>query len=316
MTEKNTHVVIGSGPLGLAVVDELTAAGKSVRLVNRSGKAEVPAGVEVVAADVSDPAQAASACAGANDHAVIVYHCANVPYGKWTTDYPVLTKGILAGAKSAGARLVFGDNLYAYGPAAQTMREDTPRNPVGGKPAMRAEMEALLLEAHNNGELEVTIVKGSDFYGPRVLVSQMGDRVFPNLLKGKAASVFGDPDLPHTFTYIRDFARVLVLAAETPEAAGQVWHVPSAETLSTREFIERIAKTAGVEPKISAMPRGMMNLLSLFVPILKELKEVLYQFEQPFISDGSKVQEAFGFTPTPLDEAIAETVDWYRAVYS
>lgn len=308
MNEHKLHVVFGSGPLGLAVIDELFTTGKNVRVVNRSGKAEVPAGVEVVAADANDPAQAAKACKNAE----VVYHCANVAYEKWTTLFPPLTKGILAGAKSAGARLVYGDNLYAYGPDAETMTEDTPRKPAGGKPSMRAEMEALLLDAHRNGELEVAIAKGSDFYGPRVLVSQMGSRVFPNLLSGKAASVMGNPDLPHTYTYIRDFARVLVLIAEAPEAAGQVWHVPSAKTLTTRQFVERAAKIAGVQPKVSAMPRGMMNILALFIPILKELKEVMYQFEQPFVVDGSKVQETFGFTPTPLDETIGETINWYK----
>ena len=307
MNDKKLHIVFGSGPLGLAVVDELVKAGKPVRVVNRSGKANIPAGVEVIAADANNSAQAAAACEGAG----IVYHCANVAYEKWTTLFPPLTKGILAGARSAGARLVYGDNLYAYGPETETMRENSPQKPVGGKPSMRAEMEALLLDAHRSGELEVTIAKGSDFYGPRVLVSQMGNRVFPNLLSGKAASVMGNPDLPHSYTYIRDFARVMVLIAEAPEAAGQVWHVPGAETLTTRQFIERAAKIAGVEPKVSAMPKGMMNVLSVFIPILKELKEVMYQFEQPFIVDGSKVQETFGFTPTPLDEAIGETVKWY-----
>lgn len=307
MNKEKYHVVFGTGPLGMAVIEELARAGKQVRAVNRSGKAEVPAGVEVIAADASDEAQAAEAC----QDAAVVFHCANVAYEKWTTLFPPLTRGILAGAKSAGGRLAFGDNLYAYGPDVETMREDSLRSPVAGKAAMRAEMEKLLLNAHKNGELEVAIVKGSDFYGPRVLQSHMGDRVFPNLLRGKAASVMGDPDQPHTFTYIRDFARVLVLIAEKPEAAGQVWHVPSAETLTTREFIERAAKIAGVPAKVSAMPKGMMNFLSLFIPILRELKEVVYQFEQPFIVDGSKVQQTYGFTPTPLDEAISDTVDWY-----
>ncbi|HKJ27376.1 MAG TPA: NAD-dependent epimerase/dehydratase family protein [Anaerolineales bacterium] len=308
MNENQIHVVFGTGPLGMAVIEELVKAGKMVQAVSRSGKADLPAGVELIAADASDPAQAAAASQGA----LVVYHCANVAYEKWTTLFPLLTHGILAGAKAAGARLVYGDNLYAYGPGVEILREDSPRSPVGGKPTMRAEMEFLLLDAHRNGELNVAIAKGSDFYGPRVLQSQMGDRVFSNLIKGKAASVIGDPDQPHTFTYIRDFARVLVLLGEKPEAAGQVWHVPSAETLTTREFIELAAKISGKPAKVSAMPKGMMNVLSLFVPILKELKEVVYQMEQPFIVDGSKVKETFGFTPTPLDEAIRETVEWYE----
>jgi len=193
------------------------------------------------------------------------------------------------------------------------MTEDLPRRPVGKKSVMRAEMESLLLVAHHKGKIEVAIAKGSDFYGPRVLTSNMGERIFPNLLKGKAASVIGDPTQPHSYTYILDFARLMVLLGETPQAAGQVWHVPSAETLSTHEFVQRAALLAGVEAKLSAMPSGMMNMLSLFVPILKELKEVRYQFEQPFIIDGSKAEDQLGFTPTPLNEALTKTIAWYRA---
>ncbi len=308
MDENNLHVIFGAGPLGMAVLEELVQAGRRVRLVSRSGKAEVPAGVEVFAADASDPLQAAKACEGA----AVVYHCANVDYAKWVELFPPLTRGILAGAKSAGARLVFGDNLYAYGPDAEVMAEDTPRKPLPGKPAMRAEMERLLLDAHARGELEVAIAKGSDFYGPRVLQSHAGERVFPALLEGNAASVIGNLDVPHTFTYIRDFARVLVLLGETPETAGEVWHVPAAENLTTKEFIRRAAAAAGTEAKVSAMPGWMLRLLSPFVPILKELKEVLYQFEQPFIVDGSKAVERLGFTPTPVDFALEDTLAWYQ----
>jgi len=308
MTENNLHVIFGTGPLGMAVMEELLKAGRSVRMVNRSGKADVPAQVELLAADASNPIEAAAACQGA----AVVYHCANVPYDKWTTLFPALTRGILAGAKSVGARLVFGDNLYAYGPGAGIMHEDTPHRPTGGKPAMRAEMEHLLLDAHAHGELNVAIAKGSDFYGPRVLQSHMGDRVFPNLLSGKAASIIGDPHQPHSFTYIRDFARVMVLLGEEKDAAGQVWHVPSAETLTTYQFIQRVAGVTTTQAKVSAMPGWMMNLLAIFVPILRELKETLYQFTQPFIVDGSKVQESYGVTPTPLQEAIGETVSWYK----
>lgn len=308
MTENNYHVVFGTGPLGMAVMEELVKAGKSVRMINRSGTAEVPAGVEVLAANASNPVESAKACQGA----AVVYHCANVPYEKWTTLFLPLTRGIMAGAESVGARLIFGDNLYAYGPDAETMHEDTPRKPASGKPAMRAEVESLLLEAHTNGNFKVAIVKGSDFYGPRVLQSHMGDRVFPNLLNGKAASIIGDPDQPHSFTYIRDYARAMALLGDQPDTTGQVWHVPSAETLTTRQFIQRAAAVVDTQAKVSAMPTWMMNLLSLFVPILGELKETVYQFTQPFIVDGSKMIETFKFTPTPLDEAIGETVDWYK----
>jgi nucleoside-diphosphate-sugar epimerase len=309
MDKKNIHVIFGTGPLGMAVMEELILAGKPVRMVNRRGVADLPDSVELLGIDASRPEKAARACEGAE----VVYHCANVPYGDWVELFPPLSSSILSGAKQANARLIYGDNLYAYGPEAETMSEETPRNPVGDKPTMRAEMEALLINAHQSGEIEVAIAKGSDFYGPRVLQSHMGDRVFPNILQGKAASVMGNPDMPHTFTYIRDFARLMVLLGEREDTTGQVWHVPSAETLNTTGFVQRAALHLNTIPKVRPMPRLMLNLLSPFIPILKELKEVFYQFEQPFISDGSKAVRELGFIPTPIDSALEETIDWYKS---
>ncbi len=302
------HAIIGNGPLGLAVMDELLALGAKVRVVNRRGMDNAPAGVEVFPADASDPAQAAKACEGA----VVVYHCANPPYTQWPELFPPLTNSTIAAASKAGARLVFGDNLYAYGPSTQPMTEDLPRSAEGKKGKVRAQMEADLLAAHRRGEVAVAIAKASDFYGPRALTSSMGNRVFPNLLKGKAASIIGDAAIPHTYTYIRDFAKALVILGREPQAVGEVWHVPSAETLTTGEFIQRAAAQAGSSAKISTMPKWMMNTLSLFVPILGELKETLYQFEQPFIVDAGKFTAAFGDISTPLDQALAETLEWYR----
>lgn len=312
MNDKALHVIIGTGPVGLAVMDELLKQDVRIRLVNRSGQADVPAGVEVVKADANDPVQVAEVVKGA----AVVYHCANPSYLDWTTAFMPLTKAILQGVTGSEVRLVFADNLYGYGPTTGPLTEDLPLMGSTPKTKLRADMEKLLLAAYQAGQVEVTIAKASDFYGPRVLDSHMGDRVFPNLLAGKPAQMFGDPDLPHSFTFIRDFARVLVNIGSAPDAAGQVWHVPHAETLSSNNFVARAGAVAGLDDaKVSAMPMLMMNALSLFVPILKALKEVVYQYKQPWIVDSSKYEGAFGEGGTPLDEAFAETWDWYRTAY-
>jgi nucleoside-diphosphate-sugar epimerase len=312
MNDKATHVIIGTGPVGLAVMDELLKQDVHIRVVNRSGQAEVPAGVEVIKADAYDPGQVAEVAAGA----AVVYHCANPGYLEWTKSFMPLTKAILEGVTGTGARLVFADNLYGYGPTTGPLTEDLPLAGSTPKTKLRADMEKLLLDAHNAGHVEVGIAKASDFYGPRVLGSHMGDRVFPNLLAGKPAQMFGDPDLPHSFTFIRDFARVLVKIGQSPDAVGQVWHVPHAETLSSNAFVAQAGAVTGLdETKVSAMPMLMMNVLSLFVPILKALKEVVYQYQQPWIVDSSKYEQVFGEGGTPLDEALAETWDWYRTAY-
>ena len=312
MDKEKLHVIIGSGPVGLAVMDELIKNGAEVRLVNRSGKADIPKEITVLGADVSDPNEAAHVCQGAN----VVYHCAAPPYRKWEDLFPPLTRGIIAGAKNAGARLVYADNLYAYGPAPQPMNEDLPLQERGPLTNTRKKMQEMLMDAHQAGELEVVIIKASDYYGPRATGTHMGDRVFPNLLKGKAPSIIGDPDQPHSFTFIRDFAKAMVLAGQSPEAAGEVYHVPEAETLTSREFIQRAASIAGKNIKVTGMSKGMMTLLGIFVPILRTLKEEVYQFEQPFIIDSNKFEAQFGNISTPLNEALEETLEWYQIEYS
>jgi len=301
------HVVFGTGPLGLAVMRELVARGKPVRMVNRRGQAKVPAGVQVVQADASDPVSARQACKGAS----VVYNCIGVDYTKWTELWPPIMDGIIEGAAFANAKMVFADNLYMYGPVSGPMTEDLPYAATTRKGRVRAQIATTLMEAHANGKLRATIGRGSDFYGPGVLVSAVGERVFPRALSGKAAGVFGNLDMPHTYTYIEDFARGLVTLGERDEALGEVWHIPSAETLTTRQFLELVFEKAGTPFKVSVMPKVMVSVLALFVPVLREMKEMLYMFEEPFIVDHSKFERAFGANPTPHREAIRRTLDWF-----
>lgn len=303
------HVVFGTGPLGLAVMRELVARGKSVRMVNRRGQAEVPTGVAVVQADASDPASARQAC----QEASVVYNCIGVDYTKWAELWPPIMDGIIAGAASANAKLVFGDNLYMYGPVSGPMTEDLPYAATTRKGRVRAQIATTLMEAHVSGKVEATIGRGSDFYGPSASVTAiMGGRVFPQALSGKTASVFGNLDMPHTYTYIEDFGRGLVTLGEHDEALDEVWHIPNAKTLTTRQFLELVFEEAGTPFKVSVMPKVLVSILALFVPVLREMKEMLYEFEEPFIVDHSKFERVFGASPTPHREAIRQTLDWFR----
>lgn len=309
MNIKNkVQVVIGAGPLGMAVMEELMAQGFPVRVVTRSNSREPIPGTEWVIADVSDPAQAGEACRDAS----VVYHCAMPPYTDWPRSFPPLTEGILEGTKANQAKLVFGDNLYAHGAGHHLLHEEIPLDAATSKGKVRAAMQQALLEAHQRGDLRVTIGKASDFFGPRVLSSHMGERIFSNILNRKPASFLTTPDQLHSYTYINDFARGLVILGQREEADGQVWHIPNAQTLTTREFIGLIANQVGRPNQISVMPKPLLNLLSLFIPFLREVKEMLYEFEQPFVVDQSKFVNAFGDIVTPLEQAIKETIAWYQ----
>ena len=307
--DNELHVVFGTGPIGLALIEHLAAGDRRVRAVNRSGRAAVPAGVEMRGGDAADPAFSADAAAGAE----VVYQCLNPPYTKWPGLFPPLQAGVVAAAAAAGAKLVAMDNLYMYGPTGGApLTEELPYAATGAKGATRARMAHDLLETHRKGEVRVSIGRASDYFGPRGLLSAMGERVFRPALAGKKAQVMGDPDLPHTYSYIPDIAKGLVILGESDEADGKAWHLPNAATISTREFIDQVYAAAGTDAAIQAMPRLMVTLVGLVNPTVRELKEMLYEFEEPYVVDASQFAKAFGDHATPLSEAIPSTVAWYR----
>jgi nucleoside-diphosphate-sugar epimerase len=302
------NVILGTGPLGLAVARHLVAAGKQVRLVNRSGNARAPQGAEVVAADATDLAASRTVCEGA----AVVYHCATGAYGRWAQFLPPLMNGIIEGASAAHAKLVYGDNLYAYGPVGGPITEELPYRPIGPNTRTRADVANTLMSAHAAGRVLATIGRASDFYGPYARQSTAGDGVFAHALAGKAAQVLGDVDTPHTYTFIDDFASGLVTLGEHDEALGEVWHLPSAETVTTRHFVEMVFAKLQRPAKLRPAPKLAITLLALFVPPMAAVKETAYQREQPWVVDHSKFSRAFGSRPTPHEQAISQTLDWFR----
>jgi nucleoside-diphosphate-sugar epimerase len=136
-------------------------------------------------------------------------------------------------------------------------------------------------------------------------------------LRGNRARWLGSLDQPHTLNYLEDVARAMVTLGERDEADGQVWHLPAAEPLTGRQFVALVFEAAGHQPKIGVASRPMIRIAGLFNPFLRELKETLYQWERPFVSDASKFQRAFGpFEPTPYAEAVNRTVEWFRRRYT
>ena len=304
------HVVFGTGAVGMSVMDELIRRGpRRVRMVNRSGRASVPDGVEVVGGDATDEGFAREASKGAS----VVYFALNPPYNKWPELFPRLQAGALEGAASAGAKLIAMENLYMYGPTGgRPITEDLPHAPNTRKGRVRARMSKELMEAHTSGKVRVAIGRASDFFGPRVLTSAAGEQVFDRAVQGKSAQVAGNPDQPHTYTYIPDIGRGLVVLGAREEALGRAWHLPSPETLTTRQFVEMIFEEVGKPARVQAAPKILLRAMGLFNPALREIVEMLYEFEEPFVVDDSRFVREFGEQATPLREAIQRTVRWYR----
>ncbi len=309
-TTDNLHVVFGTGAIGMALIEELHAGGKRVRAVNRSGTADVPNGVEVVGGDAGSEEFATAASAGAD----IVYFSLNPPYTKWPELFPPLQAAVIEGAASAGAKLVVVDNLYMYGPTdGEPLTEDLPHAATTRKGSVRAQMAKDLMAASEAGKVRVAAGRPSDYFGPRGLLSAMGERVFYPALAGKKAQVMGDPDQPHSYSYLPDIARSLIVLGESDEADGKAWHLPNAPAVTTRQFVEMVYAAAGTEPGIQTMPRIMVSAVGLFNGNVRELKEMLYEFEEPFVVDDSRFEAAFGGSATPLLEAIGDTVAWFRS---
>jgi len=307
------HVVLGTGAIGRATTEELLERGKTVRMVNHSGKmAEAPENVEIIASDLYDPAKVREVTQGAQ----VVYQAAQPNYTEWSEKFPPMQNAIIDGLTESGAKLVLVENLYMYGPTnGIPLTEDLPHNAHTRKGKVRSEMSKAAFESHHAGKVRVTAARGSDFFGPWGLgTTVMGERTFYSMLQGKAANLVGNIGVPHTHTYTKDFGKALVILGEREEADGQVWHVPNdSPHVTQREMVEMIAQEIGIKPKMSAMGKPMMWVGGLFIPEAREVVEMMYEFEQPFIVDSSKFENTFGMKATPMRDAIKETVAWYRS---
>jgi len=306
------HVVFGTGAIGRAIAEELVRRGESVRMINRSGKMdETLLGVEVVAADLYDPAKVREVTQGAK----VVYQASQPEYHEWQEKFPPLQKSILDGLTGSGAKLIIAENLYMYGSTSgKPITEDMPYNAHTRKGRVRAALSEAALVAHRDGKVRVAIGRGSDFFGPWGLTSSMGERTFYPMLHGKAGDVNGRTDIPHTHTFTKDFGKALVILGERSEADGQPWNVPNDMPRITQgEMIKMFAEEAGILVKIAHRGKMYYYFGGLFVPAAKEMVEMLYEFEEPFIVDSSKFEKIFGMQATPIKEAMRETVAWYKS---
>ena len=206
------------------------------------------------------------------------------------------------------------ENLYGYGPTAgRPMTEDLPLAATTVKGRTRAAMTAELLAAADAGRVRIAIGRASDFFGAGVTEgSTLGERVFGDALAGRRADFIGDPDLPHTYSYVPDIAAGLATLGTDARAAGQVWHLPGPQTVTTRAFLDLMAGEVGHPVAVRPVPKLALRALGLVNPMLRGLAETAYQFDQPFVLDTTKYESAFGAAGTPLAAAVAATVAWYR----
>ncbi|MFF2809037.1 NAD-dependent epimerase/dehydratase family protein [Streptomyces sp. NPDC058000] len=303
------HVVIGFGPAGAATARLLVEQGHSVRVVTTSGRSPEP-GIEHIACDAADRERLSEVAQGA----AALHSCAAPPYHRWASDWPPLAASLCAAAETTGAVLVMLGNLYGYGPVEGPLTEELPLAATGPKGRVRATVWEQAQHLHDQGRIKAVEVRASDFFGPGVTDGgHLAARVMPRLLRGKPVSALGDPDAPHSWSYLPDVARALVEVAGEERAWGRAWHVPTEPALSTREMVDRLAARAGTAPvAVRGLSPAVLGLAGLFSPLIRELKEIRYQFDRPFVIDASAYEAAFAVRATPMDEQVAATVDWWR----
>lgn len=305
------QTILGAGgAIGTELAKALAAFTTNIRLVSRNPKKENNTDT-LFPANLLDADAVSKAVAGSD----IVYLTAGMEYKTkvWEAQWPVVMNNTISACKQHGARLVFFDNIYMYDPAyLGHLTEETPIRPVSRKGAVRAAIAQQLLDEVKAGRLQAMIVRAADFLGMKNSV--LTDLVGRNFAKGKKANWLGNPDKRHSFTYTVDAARATALLGNTPDAYGQVWHLPTDPTpLTGKQWMEAFAQAINTQPRYNVTTRGMMTVLGLFIPILREVKEMAYQFEEDYGFDSSKITNRFQIKATPYTEAVQQVVSAIKA---
>jgi nucleoside-diphosphate-sugar epimerase len=303
--------ILGAGgAISSELAKRLAERGQAFRLVSRRARA-TPAGSkapEVVAADATDQEQTIRAVAGSS----LVYLLVGVKYDHrvWGELWPRIMANAIEACKHAGAKLIFFDNVYMYGRVGGPMTEETPFNPSSKKGEVRALIARMLMEAWKSGSITALIARAADFYGPGARTGIPNVMIFDLLARGRKAMWFADCDVPHSFTYTPDAAESLARLGETETAWNQTWHVPTAPHPPTgREFVAMAAKEFGARPKCRVVGSLTMRAVGLFNTEVGELREMVYQYDSPYVFDSSKYAKAFGFAGTPYAEGIHATAE-------
>lgn len=303
-------VIGGGGGIGAAVVDELLARSARLRVVGRRAIPNLPPEIEQVSADVATRDGALAAVAGAS----VVYMCAQPPYTRWAAEFPALLDAVADAASQAGAKLVFADNLYMYGPVDGPIGADDAQQPTSRKGAVRKALAAGLLARHAEGSLRVAIGRSSDYYGPRGHRSIAGDVLFKAALAGKPYRYPAALDVAHTFHYLPDIASALVALGIDDRADGRAWVIPAAEPLTARALAALVYGAAAQPVRTAVLSKPVARLVGVFIPDVREMVDIWGQFAAPFTVDSSAFDRELGpFVPTPHGAAVAATVAWFSA---
>lgn len=303
------QTILGAGgTIGNELAKALPKYSKQIRLVSRNPK-RVNETDELFKADITKIEDVIKAVEGSE----IVYLTVGLPYNtnRWQITWPLIMKNVIEACIVNKAKLVFFDNIYMYDPSnLDPITEDHPINPSSKKGKVRAAIAQMIWDAVEKDEIKALIARSSDFYGPSIEnTSILTETVFKPLSKGKKASWMGSARFRHSYTYTVDAGKATALLGNTSDAFGQVWHLPTApDPFTGKEWIEIIAKQLGVTPKFRVVNKFLVRIIGVFVPIMKEMVEMMYQYDRHYVFNSNKFEKRFDFKPTPYLEGIKEIV--------
>jgi len=287
------HTILGAGGvIGTNLFKVLLEAKETIRLVSRSGKNIH--GAESVKADARQKEDLKEALKGS----AVIYLLIGIEYktALWKRDWPIIMQNVIEVCGELRIPFIFLDNVYAYGRVSANMTEATPFNPCSEKGKLRAHIATLLLDAIRTGKVTAIIARSADFYGPHSAGASFFHRLITkNIVAGKSPQWLINAHLPHSLTYTSDIAKALYLLAKDATSFNQTWHLPTASPALTGQ---ELALIAGSTKPVSVLHKWMLKILGIFIPVLKENIEMVYQYEQPYHLDSSKFQRKFNFTPT------------------
>ncbi|MCB2411660.1 NAD-dependent epimerase/dehydratase family protein [Demequina sp. TTPB684] len=302
-----SHVVLGTGAVGAALAHNLAAQGRKVRAVNRSGKrGSLHPAIPLSRANLSDPASAASALTGAD----VVYQVTQPAYNRWEEEFPELQRSILAAAARVGARVVLADNLYGYSkPLGNTITDSSPREATTRKGKVRIAMADEALAAHAHGRVQVALTRPSNYVGADYKLFR--NLVLGQISRGRPARVLGRTDQPHSFSYAPDAALAMAAIGTSEHGWGRAWITPVMTPITQAEMVARLWEALGQrgEPKVSALRGITLRGLGIFMPLLRESEEMMYEFDEPFIVSSAEFEQAFGFGATSWDDAVVQMAE-------
>lgn len=304
------HVVLGaSGGAGNAIARALAARGHAVRAVSRGGNADVPDGVELVSADVTNTQEAGSAVADGD----VVYMAAQPAYHRWTQEFPSMLSTVIDAVIAADARLLMVDNLYMYDPTTQPITEKSSETMATTKGKIRIRLANMLRESAASRGLKVAIGRASDYYGPGANTSAITALAIEPGIGGKSIKWIGKPNKRHSVAYLPDIARAFAILGESEDAAGETWILPHGPAPTGAEFLEAVNGALPARVKTGVVTETMLTIAAPFHRASRETREIAYQWKDTFVVDDSKFQAAFGlFTTTPFEETIRTTISSHQ----